>query len=395
MTKTSQNTMKASLFAIVALILGVVVGTFWTQKEFSREVVPVDLTQVSTDGGKPVVAKIGPKITIVNGERHDFGSMDRNAHGKHSYIVRNDGDAPLTLETGIVSCGVCIKVFAVAKPTLGPGERTDVHIEWDVKTSDAKFEQSGPLKTNDPNRPSVHLSITGTVIDNVRVDRQDVHFHDLSPTESATASVNVYAFRETDLQIEKHEFTNPKLAEHMDVSIAPLTESDLAREPKAKAGLKVNLAIKPGLPQGDFENTLNITTNQGSDPLTVKVIGNIASDIMLMGPNVMREKLLVTLGTFPQSAGKKHTVFLLVKGPERDNVKINIDGVEPTKDFSATLGEPIRDTAKTIRYPIVIEIPPGASPVTRLEGSYAKIHVKTTHPDLKDLDIRVRYVVKE
>ncbi len=113
------------------------------------------------------------------------------------------------------------------------------------------------------------------------------------------------------------------------------------REPKAKAGLKVNIELKPGLPQGDFEDTLNITTNQGSEPLTVKVIGNIASDLLLMGPNVFRERSLVNLGAFPQKDGKKHTVFLLVKGPHRDDTKISIESIEPTKEFSATLGEPI------------------------------------------------------
>src|SRR5205085_9969347 len=116
--------------------------------------VPGDITTVAGPGGKSV-GKIGPKVTIVNGERHDFGSMDRNAHGKHAFIVRNDGDAPLNLTTGQPSCGVCIKVFTVGKPVLQPGERTDATIEWDVKTGDAEFEQSGPLETNDPNRKSV------------------------------------------------------------------------------------------------------------------------------------------------------------------------------------------------------------------------------------------------
>lgn len=390
--------MKALIFSGIALAMGVVAGIAWTKQEFSREVVPVDLTAVSaTVPGSTTKAtpKIGPKITIVNGERHDFGSMDRNSHGKHAYEIRNDGDAPLTLETGQPSCGLCIKVFNVAKPTLAPGESTVVNIEWDVKTSDSNFEQSGPLTTNDPNRRSVHLSLHGHAIDNVRVDRADVHFHDLSPSESASGSANIYAYRDTDLKVEHHEHTQPKVSPFLNVTFTPLTEAELAREPKAKAGLKVNIELKPGLPQGDFEDTLNITTNQGSEPLTVKVIGNIATDLLLMGPNVFRERSLVNLGAIPQKVGKKHTVFLLVKGPHRDDTKLKIESIEPTKEFSATLGEPIRDTPKTIRYPITIEVPPGAAPVTRGEGSFAHVRVTTTHPEVKDVDIRVRYVVKE
>jgi hypothetical protein len=388
--------MKATVFSLIALALGIATGIAWTRQEFSHEAVPVDLTPVVTaPDGTPSRPKIGPKVTIVNSERHDFGAMERNAHGKHAYIVRNDGDAPLTLKTGMPSCGVCIKVFAVAKPTLAPGERTEVHIEWDVKTGDAKFEQSGPLETNDPLRPSVHLSLTGTVIDNVRVDRQDVHFHDLSPSESATASVNVYAFKDEELKIESSDFGNPRVAKFLDTKIEPLTAAELASEPKAKSGYKVTIDVKPGLPQGDFEDTLQITTNQSTEPLSVKVIGNIASDILLMGPNVYREKSLINLPAISQKTGKQHTVFLIVKGPHREETNVVIDSTEPKKDFSATLGEPIHDTAKTKRYPITIEIPAGAAAGTYGDGSYAHIHVKTTHPEIKDIDIRVRYVVRE
>src|SRR5262249_43727456 len=114
-----------------------------------------------------------------------------------------------------------------------------------------------------------------------------------------------------------------------------------------------------------------------------------------MGPNVVREKSLVGLGAISQNIGKKHTIFLIVKGPHREDTKVNLETSEPAKEFTARLGEPIRDSAKTIRYPIIIEVPPGATPVTRMEGTYANVHVTTTHPDVKEIDIKVRYVVKE
>jgi hypothetical protein len=387
--------MRATIFALLALAVGIAAGIGWTRQEFSREVVPVEVSLATGAATVKPAARIGPKVTIVNGERHDFGKMDRNAHGKHAFIVRNDGDAPLELSTGQPSCGVCVKVFAVANPVLQPNERTEVKIEWDVKTSEKEFEQSGPLNTNDPNRKSVHLSIHGHVIDNVRSDRPDVHFSDLSPNESATATVNIYAYRESEFKIEKFEHGKLDLAEHLNVSFAPLSSDELAKEPNAKSGQKMTIDVKPGLPQGQFDENITVTTNQSIDPLTIRVIGNVATDILLMGPNVNRERSQVNLGAFSQKDGKKHTVFLIVKGPHRDDTKVEIESYEPKIDFSAKLGEPIRDTEKTIRYPITIEVPPGATPVTRTEGSQAQIHVKTTHPEVKELTIKVRYVVKE
>ena len=43
---------------------------------------------------------------------------------------------------------------------------------------------------------------------------------------------------------------------------------ELAREPKAKGGNKMTVEVKPGLPQGDFDGTISITTNQSRSPLT-------------------------------------------------------------------------------------------------------------------------------
>jgi len=385
--------MKATVFAVVALAVGIFAGMYVTGREFAHEVLPVDLKLAGPGGGG--AAKIGPKVTIVNGERHDFGTMDRNAHGTHDWIVRNDGDAPLTLATGAPSCSVCIKVFHTEKAELAPGEKTNVHIEWDVKTSDSEFEQSGPLETNDKNRKSVHLSLKGHVLDTVRADRTDVHFHDLSASETASSSVVIYGFRDAGIKVEKHAFDNPSFAKHVEVTFEPLTDEEVAKEPRAKSGVRVKLQMQPGMSYGDFHEQLSVTTNQSEDPIQLHIIGNIASDVLVMGPNVMRDKQLVSLGAIPQSVGKKHTVFVLVKGPHKDETQLKIESVEPSTDFSATLGEPIRDSEKIVRYPVRIEVPAGARPVTRMEGSYARIHIATTHPEVKELTIKVRYVVKD
>src|SRR5438093_1530906 len=121
--------MKAAVFAAISALVGVAIGLLITQREFSHEAMPIDITPVS-GGVRSSGIKIGPKITVVNSERYDFGTLERNAHGSHDFIIRNDGDAPLTLKPGQPSCSVCIKVFTVEKETLQPGERTTAKIEW-------------------------------------------------------------------------------------------------------------------------------------------------------------------------------------------------------------------------------------------------------------------------
>ena len=76
---------------------------------------------------------------------------------------------------------------------MQPGEKTEALIEWDVKTGDSDFEQSGPLTTNDPKRQTVTLAIHGKIMETLRAERPDVHFHDLSMNEPANGSVAWFA----------------------------------------------------------------------------------------------------------------------------------------------------------------------------------------------------------
>ena len=104
--------MKATLLAAAALVLGCLIGYGLTRREFAREVLPLDITPASAGPGA-AAGKIGPKAVVVNSEHHDFGSMDRNEHGTHAFVIRNDGDAPLTLVTGKTTCKCT--VFAAAQ----------------------------------------------------------------------------------------------------------------------------------------------------------------------------------------------------------------------------------------------------------------------------------------
>jgi hypothetical protein len=388
--------MKATLLALVALAAGCGIGFFLTQQEFAHDVLPVDPVSAGSSASS-AKAKIGPKATVVNTERHDFGTMDRSEHRTHDFLVRNDGDATLTLTTGQPSCGVCVKVFRVDKSQVEPGGTATVRIEWEAKPGEVEFEQSGPLNTNDPLRPTIQLTIRGRVIDTVRADRGEVNFADISTNQSSTATVNIYGFRSPELKVEKFDLTAADIAPYFNVTFAPLAAEELAKEKDAKAGLKMSIEVKPGLPIGQFRQIIVVTTNQDAQTAqSINVTGNVASDILLAGPRVDSAEMLVGLGTVQRNTAAKHTVYLRVKGPHRDQTQIRIASVEPVTEFSATLGEPNRENPKVVLYPLTIEVPAGARPVNHMfEGAYAKVHLATTHPDVKELTINVRYMVRE
>lgn len=389
--------MKPILFVAAALIVGVVIGNVLTRYEFADEEAAVRV-EVPPPAGEAAAsssqARSGPRVTVVNGERHHFGSMDRNEHRSHAFQIRNDGDAPLRLVKGHSTCKCT--VGELTKDTLAPGETVEVKLEWDAKSEEHRFEQSVDFTTNDPARRTIHLSIVGEIIDAVRLQYPDMHFNDVSRNEPSVSTQLIHAFRSDTLTIENVELTNREQADYFDISFEPASAEELAYVRNATAGLKLRVELKPGLPVGRIEQTIRLTTNvRPENPLEVNVVGNVASDILLAGPRVVADRKLVLLPPFKRLDGIQHTVYVVVKGPYRNETEMRVASVQPPVEFAAELGEPQRDNPRVVRVPLTIEIPPNATPVSRMaEGSEAEIKIATTHPDDPEVTVRVRYLVK-
>ena len=73
--------------------------------------------------------------------------------------------------------------------------------------------------------------------------------------------------------------------------------------------------MKPGLPQGPFQQTISLETNQPSYPeLTVVVKGEVESDISVAGPNWSSQLGLLDIGTVSSQTGTQRRLLLVVRG---------------------------------------------------------------------------------
>jgi hypothetical protein len=84
----------------------------------------------------------------------------------------------------------------------------------------------------------------------------------------------------------------------------------------------------------------------------------------------------------------------MVKGSRREEIELSVDRVDPPDGLRATLGEPIM-AERHVRYPLTVEVIPGAPPMSRLgndQGKTAKIHLKAANSDTKELVIHVTFV---
>jgi hypothetical protein len=371
---------KPTLFALVSLVLGIALGWVWTRVEFSRDRLPL----VLVSGPDKAAALHGPRVVVVDGERHDFGTMDRMAHGEHAFRIRNDGDAPLELQLGKTTCKCTLGELENSK--LAPGQTTNVTLTWQVNTA----------QPNDPHHNPILLTIHGKVVDTLRPESRYIALTDLSTNEKSSARLRIFAFREKNLKIEKHEFMMPETAQHFSATFEPLSAEELTAE-KAASGVAVNVHVEPGLPLGSLAQQLRLTTNVADqEPLSIPIEGTVVSDVSIVGPGVTASRLLVNLGSLQRGEGTKRTVYIVVKGSHRADTKLELVSTEPGEDFQATLGEPISENLKVDRYPLTIEVPASAAPVARTANeNYARIKFQVTHPQVKEIVVLVRYIVKE
>lgn len=395
--------MKIFLLSLVALVIGVSAGIYTSYREFEDERLPTkNALAVLDENDNGSSANDGPKIMIEGGEIHDFGTMDRGSKGKHTFVFRNNGNQPLVLELFETTCKCTVPAID-GKPmvkgdklTIAPGKSFPLTLEWGIKDALEKYSQAAEFKTNDRRRDIVKLLIHGKTVEAVELGDGAINFAGISANESAVEEIAIYSHRDQELKITKHAWQNTTGTELLDVAFSPLPENE-ARDHGAKGGVAIRVSLKRGSPLGLTTNKLVLTTNyEGIEAQVVPVNIRIVGDISLLGPGVPSGSTSVALGSIDQKAGLKHTVYLHIKGPHRDMTNVEIERVEPSS-LKATLESPLGDSPSVKRLPLKLEVPVDA-PLGNFSGTdnavTGRIILKTTHPDIKQIIIPVRFVIR-
>lgn len=390
--------MKALALVAVCFLVGIGLGVVATSREFAGEQLPTQVF-VAAANTSTNSADFGGKLVIEGGATYNFGEMDRHAKGTHEFVFRNTGTAPIGLKKGQTTCKCTMNEMEDSE--LKPGESIAIKLSWEAKTGEADFSQSAEIvTTNYPAQPIVRLHVYGKIIDALRTDRPSLSLGSLSTSENATGRFKLFSFRgEEPLAIVNHEFLAKDKASFFTAEFRSLTAEELASEPSAKSGVEGTIHVKSGLPLGNLGQTIKLTTNlQNTSPLTLPIEGRIVGDIMLVGAGAVSEQNMIRLGDAKSAVGKTSLLHLVVKGPHRHETKLTLTSVKPEGELQVELGAPATDNPLVTRYPLTVTIPPGAKPVTRLgtdEETAGVLRIATTHPQIKEIVILVRYAVTD
>jgi hypothetical protein len=210
--------------------------------------------------------------------------------------------------------------------------------------------------------------------------------------------VQLFGFREDPLETSGYEFSDPATAEHFEVAFKPLTPDQIEEEEGATSGHLIEVTIKPGLPQGPLEQTILLKTNYKEAPtVEIPVAGKIVGEILIFGPGWSEETGVLTLGRVKSRDGAERTVFIRAAGPNCKEVDVkpieivpDLLKVEPGKRQQLADG-------KVALIPLTIRIPKDSRPANHLgstEGRLGRITLETTHPDVPQLRILLRFAIE-
>lgn len=391
----------------VSVVVGMLVGALalWYFRGEPEKVEVQPVHKKNQKYARPTIAKEAPfpAVELVESEsltvedqkiEHFFGTMELGGSRDYTFVVANKGDGDLILANGPKSCG-CTK-YEISKKRLKPGERANILVEWKPKAAENIFRENMYLYTNDPEMPTVSLSVAGTVaslaslIPKDEWDLGNVDGPKGGRFEGAVASG----------LLDKVELVNIQTT-HPEIKISTSEPSgddmDALRQRRATSGVKVLVELDKSIPAGPFrgsftfqlkdrpEKTYRVNLKAHRDG-TIKFVGKA-------GIFWDKKRQLADLSQFKSSDGSVGEIYLYVAGDDQievQNIKSSLPFLKCTLEQDPTFKAPTRK-----RYSLKLTVPPGSPAGGYFGEKSGRVVIKTNHEEYPEINIRVRFVIAE
>jgi len=329
--------------------------------------------------GYPVDASTGPqpKVLIDQDVSHAFGTMSQQSKAKHAWKVTNKGEGDLELWLdGHTSCSCTVASLVEGKKeVIKPGESKDVELEWNTKTFKDNYLQTATIGTNDPSRPTFTLQVKGKVFPPVVVVPADVvSFGAISNEDPHIARVAVFSPDRPEMKIKSITTSRPGL---IVTKIESLTADDCTKL-QTKAGYKIEVQIKPGLPLGQFHDEMVVQTDHPQRSEIKLAIAGSANGPITAAPEIVR------LPNVKARDGASKEVTLMIRGGRNTTFEV---AHKPDKIQIEI--EPNTEIPTLKRYRMTVKVPKGTAPGWVND----EIILKTDHPKANELKIPVNIFV--
>jgi hypothetical protein len=326
-----------------------------------------------------------PKLVIDQGTKYDFKVLGQEYKGEHQWTFTNEGKGVLEVRGSTVSCSCMSSDFfeGPEKKTgklvkIQPGESKVITVNFDTKKW-TNYNQYVTLATNDPDLPTLNLTITGVVKPAIVTMPPDpsVSFASVGNEEPAHRRLMLGSPDHPEIKITKIISSNPDLIVGESQELTP----EEAKNFKLDKGYWINITLKPSPNLGDFNEEIVVETDHPSQKtVSVKAKGKIVGPISLIPDKVEMFNATSSNGGSQVltiwARGRASVNFVVEKKPEGMEVSI-----EP---------QPANPDVKGSSYKMTVKLAPGLES-GRVEG---EIFLKTDDPKATEIHVPVNVLIK-
>jgi len=209
------------------------------------------------------VSAQGPEIFFENPD-FNFGQIFKGQKIEHIYEFENRGKDILYIGKVKSSCG-CTAVI-LTNNTIPPGKTGEIRATFNSKSYKGKVTKSISVISNDPERPSYKLTISGKIIEDVSVKPKNINFGLVYIGEKTNKTVTIKSQTKPDFKIKKIS------------SSKPFINASIVEEKNGEYVIKV--VLKDNHKIGRFSGGIYLKTNSRiQKKVNIPFFGEIVGDI--------------------------------------------------------------------------------------------------------------------
>jgi len=211
-----------------------------------------------------------PRIEIAT-TAHDFGTIDQTDSPSCDFTFTNRGHSLLFIHDLRASCGCTMT--KIEKKTIAPGDRGVLNVTFNPKGRAGKQEKTITLFTNDPESPTVVLTILANVITEFGIEQRVANLGRVHWNEPSSVIVDLLAESPGAVQINRIDSSSPLLSSRLITAKTPAGDSYPSQ---------IELNLKPVGKVDKFRASLTIMTSSTTTPkVDLQVVAMIVGDIQL------------------------------------------------------------------------------------------------------------------
>lgn len=379
---------------ISVLIVGASIALLTATSEFSYRLPHAPSEQFAVTRNGVVLhlahaAKEPAARAVADETEYDFGLMNPLTMGTHSFVVRNQGDAPLELHAGPTTCKCTLS--DVPRQPIPPGGQGRITVQWNTGRKNRFYAHEASVYSNDPRRRTLRFSVRGIVRLQLAVDPPDAIFDRLDPDAPASRRLLVYSQTWDDFDVLGIQSS---LA-GFDWRIEPADAETLTAY-EAKSACWLRITTPADLPAGSFSGWLQFRVQPADDAQEavehqIALAGKTLRRLAVYGPGIDADGV-VSFGAVARSTGAKQRLLLKVRDAQHD---LPVTRIQTTPDYlDVRVVSPEESTKSGLAYLDVV-IPPGAPRSTFLASHPARIRIEFDHPRIAELELTATFALTD